>query len=141
MAMKKKVGTRKTAKAKPVKKAAPKVAKKAAPKKAAVKKPLKKKVWKPAAVKTKADFVTQLRESLGADLSAKAANDLMDNFVTILSESIKKNDRFTVPGFGTFNVKKRKARTGRNPQTGDKIRIKASKTITFKPTPKLKNKL
>ncbi len=149
------------AKAKIVKKAAPKKAavKKVAPKKAAVKKAAPKKVapkkvvvkkaapkkvvapkvFKAKAIKTKADLIKQVKDSAPAlELSTKAANELIDNLFGILSISIKKNARFTVPGFGTFTVKKRKARTGRNPQTGEKIKIKAHKTVGFKPTPKLK---
>lgn len=135
-----------------VKKAAPKkkafakkkavAKKKAAPKKkAAMKKAAPKKSWAAKAVGTKADLISSLKASVGADLSAKTTNELVDNLFNVLAMSIKKNSRFTVPGFGTFNVKKRKARTGRNPQTGAKIRIKASKTISFKPTPKVKEKL
>ena len=120
------------------------VAKKAAPAKAAkpaVKKVEKKAVWKAAPIKTKADLIKQLKESVAAELSTKATNELVDNLFSILSLSIKKHERFTVPGFGTFAVKKRKARTGRNPQTGDKIKIKAHKTVGFKPTPKLKESI
>lgn len=125
----------------PAKKAAPKKAapKKAAPKKAApAKAPVKKVEFKAKPVGTKAELITQLQQSAGADLSAKATNELVDNLFQILTASLKKNQRFSVPGFGTFNVKKRKARTGRNPQTGAPLKIKASKTVTFKPTPKLK---
>ncbi len=123
------------------KKAAPA---KAAPAKAA--KPAEKKVekkvaWKAAPIKTKADLIKQLKESVNTELSTKTTNELIDNLFAILSTSIKKHERFTVPGFGTFAVKKRKARTGRNPQTGDKIKIKAHKTVGFKPTPKLKENL
>jgi len=55
--------------------------------------------------------------------------------------AIRKNERFAYPGFGTFNVKKRKPRKGRNPRTGEVIKIKGSKTVSFKAAPQLKNKL
>ena len=66
-----------------------------------------------------------------------------------LIESVQKScrntnqsqQRFSYPGFGTFLVRNRKARKGRNPQTGAEIQIKASKTVGFKPAPKLKNLL
>ncbi len=154
------MATKKVAKKAPAKKAAaPKKApakKAAAPKKAPAKKaaapkkaPAKKAAapkkapvaWKPKPVSTKADLIASLKESVPAELSAKATNEIVDNLFNLLALSIKKNQRFTVPGFGTFNVKKRKARTGRNPQTGEKIKIKASKTVGFKPTPKLKDML
>ena len=59
----------------------------------------------------------------------------------VLKKAIGKDKRFAYPGFGTFTVRKRKARTGRNPQTGDKIKIAASKTVAFKPAPKFKGSL
>jgi len=133
------------AKKAPAKKAAVKkaVAKKAPAKKAPAKKAVKKvAAWKPKAVATKAELIESMKASMPAlELSTKATNEMLDNLFTLLAVSIKKNKRFSVSGFGTFNVKKRKARWGRNPQTGDKIKIKASKTVSFKPTPKLKETL
>jgi len=128
-----------TAAPKAVKKPAVKAVAKPAVK--AVAKPAPKSDWKVKAVNTKANLVEELKASVNGNISAKTANELVDNLFEILAASIKKNDRFSVPGFGTFNVRKRKARTGRNPQTGDKIKIKASKTIAFKPTPKVRENL
>jgi DNA-binding protein HU-beta len=56
-------------------------------------------------------------------------------------KAIKKSKRFQVPGFGTFTLRSRKARKGRNPQTGDVITIKASRTVRFKPAADLKREL
>ncbi|MBT5633626.1 MAG: HU family DNA-binding protein, partial [Nitrospina sp.] len=56
-------------------------------------------------------------------------------------KAIKKEKRFAYPSFGTFTVRSRKARKGRNPRTGEEIKIKASKTVGFKPAPTLKNSL
>ena len=58
-----------------------------------------------------------------------------------IRKAIKKDKRFTYPGFGTFTVRNRKARKGRNPQTGEEIKINASMTVGFKPAPTLKNSL
>jgi DNA-binding protein HU-beta len=58
-----------------------------------------------------------------------------------MGKTIKKDKRFSYPGFGTWTVRKRKARTGRNPQTGETIKIAASKTVGFKPSTQLKGKL
>ena len=58
-----------------------------------------------------------------------------------IGKSIKKEKRFAYPSFGTFTVRNRKARKGRNPQTGAEIKIKASKTVGFKPAPSLKSSL
>jgi DNA-binding protein HU-beta len=58
-----------------------------------------------------------------------------------ITKAVKKSRRFQVPGFGTFTVRSRKARKGRNPQTGAIITIKASRTVGFKPAPTLKKGL
>ena len=60
---------------------------------------------------------------------------------SLLGKSIKKDKRFSYPAFGTFTVRNRKARKGRNPQTGAEIKIKASRTVGFKPAPTLKSSL
>ncbi len=75
------------------------------------------------------------------DLSKRAVNDILDATFSSIGKSIKKEKRFAYPGFGTFTVRNRKARKGRNPQTGAEIKIKASKTVGFKPAPTLKSSL
>lgn len=91
---------------------------------------------------TKADFVDQVvKASAEANLSKKAAGSLIDDIFGTLGKAIKKEGRFSYPGFGTFTVKKRSARKGRNPRTGAEIKIKASKTVGFKPAPSLKKTL
>lgn len=74
-------------------------------------------------------------------LSKRQVNDILDSTFEAMSKSIKKDKRFSFPDFGTFTVRSRKARKGRNPQTGEEIKIKASKTVGFKPAPTLKNSL
>jgi DNA-binding protein HU-beta len=66
---------------------------------------------------------------------------VIDATFQAISKTIKKEKRFAYPGFGTFTVRSRKARKGRNPQTGEEIKIKASKTVGFKPSPTLKSSL
>ena len=88
---------------------------------------------------TKADLIEQVMKTTKLDVSKKHYSEIVDAAFTEMSKAIKKEKRFTYPGFGTFNVKKRKARKGRNPQTGEEIKIKASKTVGFKPAPKLKD--
>lgn len=91
---------------------------------------------------TKADFVDQVvKANAEANLSKKAAGGLIDEIFSTLGKAIKKDGRFSYPGFGTFTVKKRSARKGRNPRTGAEIKIKASKTVGFKPAPGLKKSL
>lgn len=76
-----------------------------------------------------------------ADCTAKAAKATLDALLGTISVSLKKNQRVQLVGFGTFNVSKRAARNGRNPQTGETIRIKASKSVRFKPGAALKGSL
>jgi DNA-binding protein HU-beta len=67
-----------------------------------------------------------------ADVSKVAAGRAVDAVVESVTKALKKGDQVTLVGFGTFSVRKRAARQGRNPQTGETIRIKASKTPAFK---------
>ena len=92
---------------------------------------------------TKAEFIDQVVKSSAddTDLTKKAAGELIDSLFGIVGKAIKKDGRFSCPGFGTFTMKKRAARKGRNPRTGTEIRIKASKTVGFKPAPTLKKSL
>ena len=64
--------------------------------------------------------------------SAKAAKSALDSVIGTVSASLKKNKKVQLVGFGTFSVAKRPARKGRNPQTGEAMRIKASKSVRFK---------
>jgi DNA-binding protein HU-beta len=91
---------------------------------------------------TKAELVDQVvKASKSTNLSKKAASEIIDVVFETVGKAIKKEARFSYPGFGTFTVKKRAARKGRNPRTGAEIRIKASKTVGFKPAPSLKKTL
>lgn len=90
---------------------------------------------------TKAEFVDQVVKSAGVDLSKKDAAGILDTVFSVIGETIKDENRFSYPGFGTFSVKERSARKGRNPRTGAAIDIKASKTVGFKPAPGLKQSL
>jgi DNA-binding protein HU-beta len=69
------------------------------------------------------------------------AEEAVDATFEGITRAIKRSKRFQVPGFGTFTVRSRKARKGRNPQTGAVISIKASRTVGFKPAPTLKKGL
>lgn len=75
------------------------------------------------------------------DLSKAAVNEIADAIFENLGKGVKKDKRFTYPGFGTWTVRTRKARKGRNPQTGAVINIPASKTVGFRPSPELKTSL
>ena len=91
---------------------------------------------------TKDELITSIIKSCkDANLSKRLAGDVVDAAFENMAKSIKKEKRFAYPGFGTFTVRNRKARKGRNPQTGEEIKIKASKTVGFKPAPTLKSSL
>ena len=74
-----------------------------------------------------------------ADLSKKDAEGALKAFTEIVGSSLKKGDKVTLIGFGTFEVGKRAARTGKNPQTGEAIKIPASKAPRFKAGKALKD--
>lgn len=69
--------------------------------------------------------------------SKAAAGKALDCTLDAISVALKKGDKVTLVGFGTFSVVKRKARNGRNPQTGKPMKIKAKKVAKFKPGSKL----
>ena len=82
-------------------------------------------------------FITRvIQESAGLTGASanRAAGDLMDAIV----KELKKSGKFTLPSFGTFTVRKTKARKGLNPRTGEAIKVKAGKTVRFKASPPLK---
>lgn len=68
----------------------------------------------------------------GADLTKADAKKALDAFIKSTTGALKKGDRVALVGFGSFSVAKRNARTGRNPQTGQPITIKAKNVVKFK---------
>jgi len=90
---------------------------------------------------TKADMIEQMVKMHGDSMTKKMAGEVLDNVFSVMSKSIKKDKKFSYPGFGTFMLRTRKARKGRNPQTGAVINIKASKTVGFRPAKNLKDML
>ena len=88
---------------------------------------------------TKQELVEFIAEN--ADLSKAAAARALDAMVEGISKGLKKEGKVTLVGFGTFTAKKRAARTGRNPQTGESVKIAASVVAGFKAGSKLKESL
>ena len=86
-------------------------------------------------------IIAVIKSCKGDELSKRLVSDIVDATFENVGKSIKKDKRFSYPSFGTFTVRNRKARMGRNPQTGAEIKIKASKTVGFKPAPTLKSSL
>ena len=78
--------------------------------------------------------VIQTSATLTGAVANRAATDMMAAIV----KELKKTGRFTLPSFGTFLVRKTKAREGLNPRTGQSIKVKAGKTVRFKASPTLK---
>lgn len=68
-----------------------------------------------------------------ASLTKVDAGNALTSFIAAVTKALKKGDSVTLVGFGTFSVTKRSARTGRNPQTGKPLQIKAKKVAKFKP--------
>lgn len=79
----------------------------------------------------KAELIDAVARATGESKRTVAA--VVDEFVTTVQKAVKKGDKVTLPGFGTFERRARKARTARNPQTGETIRVKASKVPAFRP--------
>lgn len=77
----------------------------------------------------KQDLVKAVTESCG--LSQATATSAINGFINAISRSLQKGEPVTLIGFGTFKVSKRAARTGVNPNTGEKIKIKARKVVRF----------
>ena len=78
----------------------------------------------------KADLVAKIASKAG--MTKKDAEKAVNAFVASVQEALVKKDKVQLIGFGTFEVKERAARTGRNPQTGEAIKIAASKAPVFK---------
>jgi DNA-binding protein HU-beta len=87
---------------------------------------------------TKAELIEKMAKE--AKISKAAAGKALDSFVDGVTKTLKKKDgKVTLVGFGTFAKSRRKARKGRNPQTGASIKIKAKNVVKFKPGKKLKD--
>ncbi len=78
----------------------------------------------------KAELIDKIAKDAG--VTKTQANDALDSFTNAVVAALKKGDRVTLVGFGTFSVSERSARNGRNPQTGEVIKIKARKVPKFK---------
>jgi DNA-binding protein HU-beta len=72
------------------------------------------------------------------ELPKRQANEMLTQVIEMIAKSLKKGDKIRLSGLGILQVRKRAARTGRNPQTGEPIKIKASKKIAFRPAKELK---
>jgi len=87
----------------------------------------------------KAELISKISEDTG--ITKTQANAALDSFVEAVTKTLKGGGKVTMVGFGTFTVSKRKARKGRNPQTGAEINIKARKVARFKAGKELASKM
>jgi nucleoid DNA-binding protein len=89
----------------------------------------------------KAELLELVQKSLGAEATKRSAGEALDAVLDSISKAVKKDGVVQLIGFGTFKVAKRAARTGRNPKTGEALKIKASKSVRFVASSALKNSL
>lgn len=87
----------------------------------------------------KAELIQEMATTAGAKV--KEAEDLLDALIAGVEDALAKDEKVAITGFGTFSVSHRKARKGRNPQTGKEIKIEASKTPRFTAGKALKDAL
>ena len=85
---------------------------------------------------TKADIVEKVYQKIG--FSKKEASELVELVFTSLKDVLTKGDKVKISGFGNFVVREKNERVGRNPQTGEQIKISARRVLTFRPSQVLK---
>lgn len=88
---------------------------------------------------TKADLVEKVYERIG--FSKKEASELVELVFATLKDTLRQGEKVKISGFGKFEVRQKKARVGRNPQTGEQIMISARKVLNFAPSQVLKGLL
>ena len=81
---------------------------------------------------TKVDIVENIYEKVG--FSKKEVAKIVETIFDLIKESLEKEDKIKISGFGNFVVRKKRARRGRNPQTGNDIEISSRRILTFKPS-------
>ncbi len=87
----------------------------------------------------KGDLIDRIASDAG--ITKQQAQDALNSFIQATTRDLKKGNKVTLVGFGTFSVSKRSARKGRNPQTGKEINIPAKKVVKFKPGKDLADKV
>lgn len=89
----------------------------------------------------KSELVEAIQGVLGKEATKRQSEEALSAVLTSISKGVKKDGKVQLIGFGTFEVKKRAARMGRNPKTGESMKIKASKSVGFKASSNLKASL
>jgi integration host factor subunit alpha len=88
---------------------------------------------------TKVDIIENIYEKVG--FSKKEVSKIVESVFDIIKESLQQEDKIKISGFGNFVIRKKRARRGRNPQTGNDIEITPRRILTFKPSQVLKASL
>lgn len=88
---------------------------------------------------TKADIIESVYNKVG--FSKKESADIVEMVFTTMKATLEAGEKIKISGFGNFIVREKKARIGRNPQTGEEIEISARRVLTFRPSQVLKNAL
>jgi DNA-binding protein HU-beta len=87
----------------------------------------------------KAELIEAIQTALGPEATKRSADEALDAVLSAIIKGVKKDKKVQIIGFGTFEVKQRAARSGRNPKTGEAMQIAASKSVGFKPSSALKD--
>ncbi|MCK5231696.1 MAG: integration host factor subunit alpha [Desulfobulbaceae bacterium] len=88
---------------------------------------------------TKASLAETIYES--SELNKKQAIKTVETFIRIAKDCLINGEDLLLSGFGKFNIKKKEARRGRNPQTGEDLMLSARKIVTFKPSGRLRDRI
>ncbi len=83
---------------------------------------------------TKADLVEQVAQAIGPGITKKDCAAVVDGFLNAIRQALAEGNHIEIRGFGTFKVRSRRARTARNPRTGDPVRVEARSVPVFKPS-------
>lgn len=89
----------------------------------------------------KAELIESIQAALGSDATKRSADEALEAVLSSIAHGVKKDKKVQIIGFGTFEVKNRAARQGRNPKTGEAMQIAASSSVGFKPSSVLKASL
>ena len=90
---------------------------------------------------TKADLVEQVAEAIGPGVTKKDCALIVDGFLNAVKQALAEGEHIEIRGFGTFKVRRRKARSARNPRTGEAVEVPARQVPVFKPSKNLKAKV
>ena len=90
---------------------------------------------------TKADLVEQVADVIGPRVTKRECGLVVDAFLDAVKDALARGDRIELRGFGTFKVRHRKARTGRNPRTGEPVEVPPRHVPVFKPSRHLSSRV